>query len=111
MDGCGVYNNESQKRILGGYSMDQMKIIEQLKEDKEFLAKLGAVKDEAEAQAVFASKGIQVSQEELKAILNGDSSEELGEDQLEAVAGGMGIAMGIAALCFLAGLAKGLKCK
>ena len=34
--------------------MDQMKIIEQLKEDKEFLAKLGAVKDEAEAQAVFA---------------------------------------------------------
>ena len=91
--------------------MDQMKIIEQLKEDKEFLAKLGAVKDEAEAQAVFASKGIQVSQEELKAILNGDSSEELGEDQLEAVAVGMGIAMGIAALCFLAGLAKGLKCK
>lgn len=111
MDGYGVYNNESQRRILGGYSMDQMKVIEQLKEDKEFLAKLGAVKDEAEAQAVFASKGIQVSQEELKAILNGDSSEELGEDQLEAVAGGMGIAMGIAALCFLAGLAKGLKCK
>lgn len=91
--------------------MEQMKVIEQLKEDKEFLAKLGACKDEAEAQAVFASKGIQVSQEELKAILSGEDSEELGEEQLDAVAGGIGIVAGIAALCFLAGLAKGLKCK
>lgn len=93
--------------------MDQMRIIEELKTDSEFLAKLADAKDENEAKVLFAERGIKVTCEELKAIRNGDTSDELDENTLENVAGGsgLGIAAGIAIICFLAGFAKGTKCK
>lgn len=92
--------------------MDQLKIIEDLKTDKEFIAKLANANDEAEAQNLFAEKGIEVTCEELKAIWNGEVSGELDEDTLENVTGGgLGLIAGIAIICFLAGLAKGAKCK
>lgn len=91
--------------------MEQMKIIEGLKTDNEFLAKLADAKDEAEAKSLFAEKGIEVTCDELKAICNGEVSGELDETALENVAGGISIAAGIAIICFMAGFAKGSKCK
>ena len=93
--------------------MDHMNIIEELKTDNEFLAKLGNAKNEAEAKALFSEKGIEVTCDELKAIRNGEVVTEFDETALENVTGGgiFGIAAGIALICLLAGFIRGNKCK
>lgn len=76
--------------------MDQMKILEELKNDKEFLEKLSAAKDnDAEMAKLFNEKGIDVTEDAIKAIRNSVNSEELDETSLDNVAGGFGLIEGI----------------
>lgn len=90
--------------------MDQMKIIEELKTNTEFLEKLKAAENEAEISELFATKGLNVTADEIKAILDGGTDDELDENDLENVSGGYGIIVGVAIILFLAGVAKGASC-
>ena len=63
-----------------------------LMEDREFVAKIAAMEEPEEVQKAFAEQGVDFSLEEINFIANqvmNGNSEELNEDQLEAVAGGV----------------------
>ena len=91
--------------------MNEMNIIEALKTDGEFLARLAKAETKAEICKMFEEKGIVITEEEVQAIFVGSENQELSEDDLDNVAGGMSVIGGVMALMFLAGLAKGAKCK
>lgn len=67
--------------------------LEELMQDKDFTAKLQAAKDYEEMAELFRQQGLDTSAEALEAAVKmaKDSGEsgELGEDALEAVAGGI----------------------
>ena len=65
--------------------------IEHLMNNEEFKAKLSAAENTAEMAEVFASYGVEVSEEELKeamASVTAGEGGELSEDALDMVAGG-----------------------
>lgn len=65
--------------------------------DKEFVAALAKITTAEDAQKAFADKGIELSLEEVQQI--GDlmaQRDELGEDDLDSVAGGWAITTGVA---------------
>ena len=64
--------------------------VEEVMKDESFVQQLAATEEPEEAQKLFASRGIDFTLEEVKAIAAGVQSEngELGEDDLEAVSGG-----------------------
>lgn len=83
--------------------------LEALKDNKEFLTKLGSANTEAEQVALFKEYGIDVS-EEVMALVNKKvaAGEELSESDLDAVAGG--VLAELCVLAFLIGLSRGLRC-
>lgn len=91
--------------------MNEMNIIESLKNDPEFLATLAKAETNAQICKMFTEKGISITEEEIRSIRENDTTTELSESDLDSVSGGyVGIAVGVAAILFLCGLAKGSKC-
>jgi len=85
--------------------------LEMLKNDKAFLEELGKAESVGDVQKLFADKGIEVSKEELNGLINNGEEKELDAKALDQVSGGYGgILVGVAAILFLAGLSKGMKC-
>ena len=63
--------------------------VELAMKDQAFVDQLSAAQSAEEAQKIFASKGIDFTLEEVKAIALGvEKGDELGEEELEAVSGG-----------------------
>ncbi|MBP3941454.1 MAG: Nif11-like leader peptide family RiPP precursor [Christensenellaceae bacterium] len=86
---------------------------ETLKNDRAFAEAIQNAKDAAEVKALFSEKGMDIAEEDIEkalAMANGEEA-ELDDEALEAVNGGMDIITGIVIIAFLAGFAKGAKCK
>lgn len=70
----------------------KIKKVEQAVEDVDFLKRIAAMEDPEAVQRAFAEKDVDFSLEEIsfiaKQVMNGNA-EELDEDQLDAVAGGV----------------------
>ena len=62
--------------------------LEQLQQDKEFMALIGANPDLEAIAAALRARGIEMSAEELRKGLAAHENGELSEDELEEVAGG-----------------------
>ena len=61
-------------------------------EDREFVARIAAMEEAEEVQQAFAEKGVEFTLEEISYIANqvmNGNTDELDEEQLEAVAGGV----------------------
>ncbi|MBO6159501.1 MAG: Nif11-like leader peptide family RiPP precursor [Firmicutes bacterium] len=74
--------------------------------DEAFVEKISAMEDPEQVQAAFADKGIDFSLEEIDAIARksaADADDELNEDDLVDVAGGVGA---VAVICCVAGAIK-----
>lgn len=74
-------------------------VIEKAFADKEFVAALAKITTAEEAQKAFAAKGIEMTLDEVQQI--GDmmgQKDELGEDDLDNVAGGFAITTGYAVI-------------
>lgn len=80
---------------------------EEAKKDTEFMKMLGEQDTPEKIQAAFATKGIELSLDEVKELVvkvvdtSEENQEELNEDALDNVSGGfigMGIALGLTAL-------------
>jgi hypothetical protein len=70
--------------------MANEKVLELLK-DKSFTEELGKAESAADAQKLFAAKGVDVSVDELLALrakVKQEAGEELGDEELALVAGG-----------------------
>ncbi len=80
--------------------------LKELLSNQEFNEKLSGVKNLTEAIDLLSEYGVEVSEEELESAIKSaeDSSDELEEDALEAVAGGVYLSPVIAALLILAGI-------
>ena len=92
--------------------MNNMNIIESLKNDSEFLTQLAKAETNAQICDMFAEKGISITEEEIRLIRETGGAEELSENDLDCVSGGyLGIAAGVAVILFLCGLAKGARCR
>ena len=63
--------------------------IEELLNDDEFVRELESAETDSDVVALFNSKGVAISAEEVKAIRDENADDELLEDKLEEVAGGM----------------------
>lgn len=92
--------------------------LNELSADKEFLKELFELDSPEKIQAKFAEKGVELSLEEVKAIITGvvdaaekKSGEELDETALDGVAGGFAITAaigwGVMALMAVGGFAIG----
>ncbi len=85
---------------------------ETLKNDRTFLEALQNAKDAAEVKTLFAEKDIEIAEEDIEQALAMASDEaELDDEALEAVNGGIDLITGIVIFAFIAGFAKGAKCK
>ena len=92
--------------------MGNMSIIESLKNDYEFLARLTKAETNSQICNIFEEKGISITEEEICSIRENSGTGELCENDLDCVSGGyLGIAAGVAVILFMCGLAKGAKCK
>lgn len=81
-----------------------------LRNDQEFMAKLADTNDVAAVKELLASKGIEMTEEEISQALE-HTDAELSEEALENVAGGFAeIYAGICILAFVIGLARGSRC-
>ena len=95
-----------------------LELLNKLKDDPAFVESIKNAKDAKEISEKFTEKGINVTEEQIKFLMENDI-EELDEEKLEQVAGGWGIAAGIAVGAFLVacgvggylGFRDGLKCK
>lgn len=90
---------------------ERIKKLELAMEDAEFEEKVANVESEKELKELFASKGIDMSDEEVssfcekvRSVLE-EGGDELSEDALDDVAGGMGIIGGLTLVgaCYVAG--------
>ena len=85
---------------------------ETLKNDRTFLEALQNAKDAAEVKALFAEKDIEIAEEDIEqALAMANDEAELDDEALEAVNGGIDLITGIVIFAFIAGFAKGAKCK
>jgi predicted ribosomally synthesized peptide with nif11-like leader len=63
--------------------------IDVLAKDMKFIEKLEQTQSEDEVLALFKENGVELSQDELKAFVSESQKEELDEDSLDDVAGGI----------------------
>mgnify|MGYP003294266047 CR=1 FL=1 len=85
---------------------------ETLKNDRTFLEALQNAKDAAEVKALFAEKDIEIAEEDIEqALAMANDEAELDDEALEAVNGGIDLITGIVIFAFIAGFAKGARCK
>ena len=83
-----------------------------LKNDKEFMDKLADAKEVSEVKELLLSKGIEMTDAEIKQAMDKADQGELTEEALEAVSGGFSeIIAGIIILAFIIGIARGARCK
>ena len=68
--------------------------INDLMENEEFAEQLKNVTSIEGAVALFASKGVSVTAEELTGYMGDGASDDLSEDDLDAVSGGLAIGIG-----------------
>ena len=94
-------------------SIDLHEKLETVSADKEFVKELFELDSPEKIQAKFAEKGIELSLDEVKAIVVGvvdaverNGAEELDETTLEGVAGGFAVSAAIG-LCVIALMAAG----
>ena len=91
--------------------MMEKELLEQLKNDAAFVEEIRNADNSEEIAKLFEVKGINVDASQIAAICNEGGNDELNENDLENVTGGVvGILAGVAAILFLAGLAKGTRC-
>lgn len=88
--------------------MNEMEKLEALKNDQEFVKKLGQAGSDVEIQALLDGKGIHLTLEELKTARS--EGGELSEEALENVAGGMDLLTGAVVLSILIGFCRGKRC-
>ena len=72
--------------------MNNIEKIKELMNDKEFVAKIATMEEPEDVQTAFAEQGVDFSLEQINQIAElvmNDNAEELNEDALEAVAGGI----------------------
>jgi len=83
-----------------------------LEKNEEFIREMGKATTAEEARKVFAKFNVIISAEDAEIAFSKAASaeSELEEDVLEQVSGG-GILLGICALAFLIGVARGAMCK
>ena len=90
--------------------MNEIEKLEALKNDQEFVKKLGLAGSDEEIQALLEGKGIHLTLEELKTARS--EGGELSEEALENVAGGFAeIVAGAAIICAIIGFYRGARCK
>lgn len=84
-------------------------LVKEVMADEEFVAKISAMEDPAEVQSAFAAKGINFTIEQINQIAElvaNSQGDELSEDALEAVSGGI-----LAEITIVAGvIALGANC-
>ena len=89
--------------------------IEMLQQDQEFIQKLAHTADAKEVAALFAEKGIAVSEEEARLAMEqakADGEAELDASALDQVSGGsITVGASLCMLAFLIGYARGSRCK
>lgn len=87
----------------------KMELVQQLSEDKEFMADLAKTENVSEVVALFAQNGIEISEEDLVRVMPSVSADgELDESALEQVNGGwVGFLIAIAGVCAGASAARG----
>ncbi len=73
--------------------MNREALVEKIMQDQAFVDQLSDAESAEAAQKLFASKGVEFTLEEVKAIAAGVQAEngELSEDDLEAVSGGVSL--------------------
>ncbi len=93
--------------------MAVMKKLEELKKDSSFLEAVSQATTLEEVKELFEKEGVDVSLEELESICEANENGELSEEDLDNVDGGVlgGIVAGVGIILFIAGFARGLRCK
>lgn len=84
--------------------------LEDLQYDKDFMDKLADADNVETIKALLASRGFEMSDEDIKEALEQADSGVLSEGDLESVAGGYGVMFYIGILIFLIGVARGARC-